>query len=124
MMMDLANVQQDILEMTVILVILHTLCLTLSMVKIHVQVSDGMFKSLVTKYNSILIEMALECTCNRLGSTKSDDSACDNKCCNDDGTCKCTIGYSGNDCNSCDIGYYVSDTVNNENNCTGMYPLY
>ena len=50
---------------------------------------------------------------------KSDNSACDNKCCDDDGSCNCAAGYSGNDCNSCDTGYYVSDTVSNENTCTG-----
>ena len=61
----------------------------------------------------------LACICNSIGSTKSDDTACDNKCCNDDGSCKCSEGYSGDDCNICDSGYYVSDTVNGENTCTG-----
>ena len=61
------------------------------------------------------------CTCNSFGSVKSDDSACNNKCCNDDGTCKCSIGYTGDDCNICDAGYYVSANVNGENTCTRKY---
>ena len=73
------------------------------------------------KFNHNLYEIKqciyLVCICNSEGSTKNDDSACDNKCCNDDGTCKCNIGYSGNDCNTCDTGYYVSDTVQSENTC-------
>ena len=61
----------------------------------------------------------LACICNSIGSTKSDDTACDNKCCNDDGSCKCSEGYSGNDCNICDSNHYVSATDNGENTCTG-----
>ena len=60
------------------------------------------------------------CICNSQGSTKADDSTCDNKCCDDDGSCTCIPGYSTIDCNTCDIGYYVSDTVSNENSCTGI----
>ena len=65
--------------------------------------------------------LLLACICNSLGSTKADDSACDNKCCNDDGSCTCTPGYSTIDCNTCDIGYYVSDTAFDENSCTGIF---
>ena len=61
------------------------------------------------------------CSCNSQGSTKSDDSACDNKCCDDDGSCKCTTGYTGNDCNTCDTAYYVSNIVNGENTCSGKW---
>ena len=60
----------------------------------------------------------LACTCNSLGSVKDDDSSCDNKCCNADGTCKCETGYSGFDCNTCASGYYVSATTDDENTCT------
>ena len=91
------------------------------MVKIHVQVSDKVFKFVWKIYLFLsLVNTILECICNSLGSIKSDNSACDNKCCDDDGSCNCAAGYSGNDCNSCDTGYYVSDTVSNENTCTGM----
>ena len=69
--------------------------------------------------NSNFLYKYLACICNSQGSTKSDDSACDNKCCNDDGTCKCITGYSGNDCNTCDTGYYISATSSSENTCTG-----
>ena len=62
----------------------------------------------------------IACICNSLGSTKADDSTCDDKCCDNDGTCKCTVGYSAIDCNTCDVGYYVSATVSNENSCTGI----
>ena len=72
-------------------------------------------------YWYIFIILFVVCTCNSLGSVKSDDSACNNKCCNDDGTCKCSIGYTGDDCNICDAGYYVSANVNGENTCTRKY---
>ena len=68
---------------------------------------------------SYSILFSLACTCNSQGSTKHDDSACENKCCNLDGSCKCKAGYSGNDCNTCEVGYYVSATVNGDNSCTG-----
>ena len=50
----------------------------------------------------------LGCMCNSKGSTKADNSVCANKCCNDDGTCKCKPGYSGTDCNNCKDGYFAS----------------
>ena len=71
---------------------------------------------LIIHYSTILA-----CICNSQGSTKTDDSMCDNKCCNEDGSCKCIVGYSGNDCNACDIGYYVSATFFDENTCSGKY---
>ena len=88
------------------------------MVKILAQV---MQKDFEIQNQHSLIFLPLACVCNSLGSTKADDSACDNKCCDDDGSCTCTPGYSTNDCNTCDIGYYVSDTVSNENSCTGIF---
>ena len=65
-------------------------------------------------YNSIL-----GCKCNMLGSTTADDSDCVNKCCNEGGSCTCIMGYSGKDCNECDVGYYRFSTFNGENTCTG-----
>ena len=59
-----------------------------------------------------------ECKCNSLGSTKNDGSPCFGKCCNDDNTCKCKIGYIGNDCNECDNGYIVSNITNGEKTCS------
>ena len=78
------------------------------------------FKEEAAKFFNVL----LACICNSIGSTKSDDTACDNKCCNDDGSCKCSEGYSGDDCNICDSGYYVSATINGENTCTGIAKTY
>ena len=60
-----------------------------------------------------------ECKCNSQGSTKNDGSPCFGKCCNDDNTCKCRIGYIGSDCNECDNGYYVSNITNGEKTCSG-----
>ena len=71
------------------------------------------------RWNIISNFSPLACTCNSIGSTKSDDTACDNKCCDNDGSCKCSEGYSGDDCNICDTNYYVSATDNEENTCTG-----
>ena len=59
------------------------------------------------------------CVCNSKGSTKTDNSNCINKCCNNDGSCKCLPGYSGTDCNSCQNGYFVSAVANGEVECTG-----
>ena len=61
----------------------------------------------------------LACSCNSKGSTKSDDGVCIAKCCNNDGSCKCITGYSGTDCNICDIGFYVSATTSGEKTCKG-----
>ena len=71
--------------------------------------------------NPYIIIFPLVCTCNSLGSTKSDDSACNDKCCDDDGYCKCIDGYIGNNCETCDTGYYVSDVINGENVCSGKW---
>ena len=38
--------------------------------------------------------------------------------CNDK-PCKCKVGYSGNDCNYCAQGFYLSSSVNGENTCKG-----
>ena len=62
-----------------------------------------------------------ECSCNSLGSTKNDDSPCFGKCCNDDNSCKCRIGYIGSNCNQCDIGYYVTNVTNGENTCSNTF---
>ena len=69
--------------------------------------------------NPYIIIFPLVCTCNSLGSTKSDDSACNDKCCDDDGYCKCITGHSGTDCNTCDTGYYTSSMIGDEKICTG-----
>ena len=63
----------------------------------------------------------LACICNSFGSTKADDSTCDDKCCDDDGYCKCIDGYIGNDCETCDTGYYVEGVINGENWCSGKW---
>ena len=63
----------------------------------------------------------LACLCNSQGSTESDSSSCDGLCnCDSNGECYCTSGYEGNDCNICSAGYFMSDTSNGENTCTGI----
>ena len=58
--------------------------------------------------------------CNSQGSTKEDGSPCLDKCCNDDGSCQCKMGYTGSNCNSCNDGYYVSNITNgDEKTCSG-----
>ena len=50
--------------------------------------------------------------------------ACDcgsSSCSKTDGSCNCTIGYSGYDCNNCADGYYMTDLVNGKVNCSGEY---
>ena len=44
----------------------------------------------------------LACECNSQGSTRYDGSACFKKCCNDNGSCTCKMGYIGDKCNDCD----------------------
>ena len=82
----------------------------------------------IQKMNNILLKTALDsnfecirddCICNSIGSTKDDGSLCNHKCCNDDGSCTCIMGYVGDDCNTCDSEYYVSFNFNGENTCEG-----
>ena len=54
----------------------------------------------------------LACICNKQGSI-----------CSDDGSCSCNIGYSGNSCNNCSEWYYISNTTEGENSCTGCLHL-
>ena len=61
----------------------------------------------------------LACKCNSLGSTRNDDRPCFGKCCNDDGSCKCKIGYTGSQCNECDNGYYATNITDGEKSCSG-----
>ena len=46
----------------------------------------------------------------------------DSSGCND-GDCTCKLGYSGNDCNSCEEGFFIASVEDGENNCTGEYSL-
>ena len=58
----------------------------------------------------------LECDCSDEGS-----STCDAQ----NGSCQCKEGYSGNHCDACDTGFYVSGTnTNGENICTGQLWLF
>ena len=61
----------------------------------------------------------LACDCNSQGSTKDDGSTCFGKCCNDNGSCRCKLGYIGSDCNQCDAGYYETNIINEEKTCSG-----
>ena len=54
----------------------------------------------------------LACICNKQGSI-----------CSDDGSCSCNIGYSGNSCNNCSEWYYISNTTEGENSCSGCLHL-
>ena len=67
------------------------------------------------------IFLFLECTCNVAGTTRIDNSNCTDKadCCNDDGSCNCKPGYTGNDCENCnkDNGYIISNVINGEKIC-------
>ena len=54
-----------------------------------------------------------ECTCNIEGSS-----------CMADGSCSCSIGYSGNDCNNCQTGFFPSYNENGEVLCIGKCSLY
>ena len=62
----------------------------------------------------------LACKCNSKGTFSNRNTVYiyqrDNTACNND-SCACISGYSGNDCNSCDNGYVVTDTENGENMC-------
>ena len=62
----------------------------------------------------------LACKCNSQGTLPNRNTLFifeqDNSACNND-SCKCNSGYSGKDCNVCDIGYTVTATDNGENTC-------
>ena len=78
-------------------------------------------KSAIVSYNNIQLitiiwisyynlSSFLECDCSDEGS-----STCDAQ----NGSCQCKEGYSGNRCDACDTGFYVSGTnTNGENICT------
>ena len=56
-----------------------------------------------------------ECLCNIEGSLKSDNTTCTNTIdpcpCGNDGVCTCSIGYIGDKCELCEIGYYKVGTL-------------
>ena len=118
MKMDHANVLKVIQGMIAMHVTQDFIYQIQLMMKIHVRV---FYRNLLISIlrNDAFYNSILGCICNMLGSTTADDSDCVNKCCNEDGSCKCITGYSGNDCNDCDVGYYHSSTVNGENTCSG-----
>ena len=70
---------------------------------------------------TFFMKILLVCLCNSIGSTKSDGSSCNNKCCNDNGSCHCKLGYVGENCNKCDSEYYVSSITNGEVTCSGEW---
>ena len=67
------------------------------------------------------VSIYLACECNSQGSIRHDGSPCYNKCCNDNGSCTCKKGYTGDKCNDCDEGYYEVDNINGEIICSGVY---
>ena len=69
-----------------------------------------------------LFILSLACKCNSKGTQatrnvlhfiyQGDSNSCNT------GSCTCRIGYKGTDCNTCEVGYYVSSFQNGENVCT------
>ena len=64
----------------------------------------------------------LACKCNSQGSLPNQNNSYIHQrgigTCNA-GLCTCTDGYTGNDCNSCQTGFYVSSVDSGESTCTG-----
>ena len=67
-----------------------------------------------------------DCGCYIDGSIKADGSFCtstDSCPCNGNGVCTCRIGYFGEKCEKCKVGYYYADGNDSDTSasCKGMH---
>ena len=74
------------------------------------------------RLDTLYIPIFLACKCNGFGTVAKKDLMYirnqENDLCNAE-SCQCTDGYTDNDCNSCENGYYIEETVSGENKCSG-----